>query len=161
MRCIMKRKILILLLLISLLTACAGMEPAKKSMSEDPGSPEKAALLRNRVNEFWSAFVKGDFEKVYTLYDPFYRVRTDKYIFFGQMGKVKYYEFEITDIKLEGNVADVKLKVVYEVPALKVKVQEFNVPKSTGEFEERWLYIYDNWYKEYYVHSLETGVADY
>jgi uncharacterized protein YchJ len=157
----MKRIIFVFLVFISFLTACAGVEPIKKSMSDDLGSTEKAALLRSRVSESWAAFVKEDYEKVYALYDPFYRAKTDKLMFFGQMGKVKYHNFEIKDIKVEGNIAEVKLKVVYAVPPMKIKLHEFSVPETTGEVEEKWLYVYDNWYKEYYLQSLEIGVADY
>ena len=147
--------------LLSFVTVSAAAGPATKSMSEDPGSPEKVALLRARANEFWSAFVKKDYEKVFELYDPFFRAKTDKNYFFGTLGKVVYHEFEIQDVKVEGNIGTVSMKVTYSVPFARVKTQTFTVPKTTTEFKEKWLYIYDNWYKEYYLHSLETGVAVY
>jgi hypothetical protein len=158
----MKKVFLAVLISLSLLIACAGIESKRKSMSEDLGSPEKVALLKERVNDFWSAFVKEDYEKIYNIYDPFFRAKTDKNTFFGTLGKIKYHEFEIKDIKVEGNVARVKVRTVYSLPKVKLKTQEFSTPEETPtEFEETWLYIYDNWYKEYYLYSLETGVVKY
>ena len=152
--------ILILIFLVSLI-ACAGTEPKGKSMSDDLGSAEKVALLRERANEFWSAFVKRDYERVYEIYDPFFQSRTAKSSFVGQSGALLYHDFEVKDIKVEGNVAKVTVKVVYSMPNFTVKMQEFKVPESTTEFEEPWLYVYDNWFKEYYLQSIEAGVAKY
>src|SRR4030043_1234825 len=148
--------ILILIFLVSLI-ACAGVEPKGKSMSDDLGSAEKVALLRERANEFWSAFVKRDYERVYDIYDPFFQSRTAKKSFVGQLGTLQYHDFEVKDIKVEGNVAKVTVKVVYSMPHYTVKMQEFKVPETTTEFEEPWLYVYDNWFKEYYLQSIEAG----
>jgi DNA gyrase inhibitor GyrI len=42
-----------------------------------------------------------------------------------------------------------------------MKAQVFSVPETPAEFEETWLYIYDNWYKEYYSEMMGKGYADY
>jgi uncharacterized protein YchJ len=156
-----KRFLLVAIFFLSFVAVSAGTEPAVKSFSEDAGSPEKVALLRARANEFWSAFVKQDYEKVFEIYDPFFRAKTDKYYFFGTLGKIRYHECEIQDVKVEGNLGTVKVKATYSVPIAKVKTQEFSVPKTTTEFSEKWLYIYDNWYKEYFLETLGAGVATY
>ncbi len=156
----MKNKILLLLMVISV-TACAGVKSTNKGTVENLGSPEKIKLLRQRVNDFWTAFIKKDYEKIYYLYDPFFQAGTNKYAFMGTLGRVKYHEFEIKDIKVEGNVAQVKLSIVYSMPKVRLRLQEFTVSKTQAEFEENWLYIYDNWYKEFYMHALEKGVVYY
>jgi hypothetical protein len=158
----MKKNIFLLLSLI-LLTACAGLKATENSMAEDPGSPKKIALLRERVNDFWSASVKGDYEKVYSLYDPFFRAKhSDKSSVIGTLiGKIKYHKFEVKDINVEGNVAKVKVSIVYSVPGVKMKIQVFKVPETSAEFEEGWFYIYDNWYKEYYSTMVEKSSIDY
>ncbi len=79
----MKKVFLAVLISLSLLIACAGIESRGKSMSEDLGSPEKVSFLRERVNDFWAAFIKEDYEKIYYLYDPFFRAKTDKNTFWG------------------------------------------------------------------------------
>lgn len=158
----MRRYLLILpILFLLIFTACAGTLPSKKPMSDDMGSPEKESLLKARAGEFWSAFTKEDYETIYALYDPFFRAKTEKYVFFGQLGKIKYHDFSIQSVKLEGNVAKVTMKITYSMPTAKVKTQEFSVPKTTTDLTETWLYIYDNWYKEFYIYSLEAGVASY
>jgi hypothetical protein len=154
------KKIVPALLMVVFLTSCAGT--GRYSMVEDLGSSRKVNLLRKRANEFWSAFLNKDYEKVYTLYDPFFRARTNKYTFMGRMGKVKYHKFEIKDIKVEGNVAKVKVGIVYSMAAVRTKIgKTMEVPETPDEIEETWLYIYDNWYKEYFVGMVEKPVVYY
>jgi hypothetical protein len=141
----MKRIFLALLLGFSL-AACAG---AHERMVEDQGSAAKVDLLRERAKEFWTASVKEDYEKIYYLYDPFYQAKTNKQRFIGSRGTVKYHSFEIKDVKVEGNVGHVKLGVVYSIPKIKFKTQEFSRAETPGEFEETWIFVGDNWYKEY------------
>jgi hypothetical protein len=47
------------------------------------------------------------------------------------------------------------------MPKVRFKVQEFSAPETSAEFKENWLYIYDNWYKEFYMHSFEKGIVEY
>lgn len=155
----MKRFFLVIWVLV-LFIACATMGP-RKGMVEDLGSPKKVALLRQRATAFWRAFVNEDYEKIYYLYDPFFQARTNKSAFIGRLGRIKYHRFEIKDIKVEGNVAKVKVSVVYSMPKTRFKRLEFSKPKTSTEFEETWLYIYDNWYKEYYMYSVEAGIVYY
>jgi hypothetical protein len=144
-----------------LLIACAGVDQKSMNMSEDLGSPQKEALLRERAEEFWAAFVNRDYERVYDLYDPFYRARTAKTSFLGSVGMLQYREFEIKDIKVEGNVAKVTVEVVFYMPKFKMQLKEYTVPDTKAEFQETWLYVYDNWYKEFYMESIEAGIAKY
>ena len=142
----MKRLLLVLMIGLSL-AACAGVP--EQSMVEDQGSEAKIALLGERAKEFWSAFVKEDYEKLYYLYDPFFQARTNRYAFMGKLGRIKYNSFEIKDIKVEGNIGVVTMNVVFSVPKTKFKVQEFSQEPKPAEFEETWLFIGDNWYKEF------------
>lgn len=157
----MKRTIFWLLIFMTL-AGCGGMKATENSMADDLGSPKKIALLRERANDFWNAAVKGEHEKVYYFYDPFFRAGNP-----GKAGiekvtaRIKYHTAEVKDIQMEGNVARVKVSIIYSLPPTKVKTQVFTQPETPAEFEETWLYVYDNWYKEYYVTSLEKGVADY
>ncbi len=154
----MKRLFVIFLTIITL-AGCAGME--RRHFVEDLGSPEKEELLRQRVEEFWSAFLKRDYKRVYEIFDPFFRARRSFQSYMNIAGIIRYHEFEIKDIKIEGNVAKVKMRVVYSVPKMKFKHLEFKVPKTSREFEETWLYIYDNWYKEFYLKSIDVRFTEY
>lgn len=132
-----------------------------KNLSEDYDSPEKKELLRARIAEFWNAFIKEDYEKVYMLYDPFFRVRTNKYAFMGTLGKIKYHDFAIKEMNFEGNIAKIKIEVSYSIPPTRFRTQEFSAPPTQTEFDETWLYIYDNWYKEFYMESIDMRIVEY
>jgi hypothetical protein len=169
----MKRLCVILLVVFSL-ASCAGVAEnrglaggpgyqGKKSMVDDLGSPEKTALLRQRAEEAWTVFVNEDWDKAFYYFDPFFRIRTNKYGWMGTMGKIKWHEYEIKDIKVEGNYAEVTVKIVYSVEKMVVKGarKPISKPKTDAEFAEKWLYIYDNWYKEYFMYAVEEGVVKY
>ena len=158
----MKKTVFLLLTLI-ILSACAGLKTTGTNMGKDLESPGKTALLRERANDFWNASVKEDYDTVYSLYDPFFRARNpDKSeVIRKLMGKIKYHSFEVKDVRIEGNIARVTVSIVYSIPPVKLKEQVFSAPETAAEFEETWLYIYDNWYKEYYSSMMEKGFAEY
>lgn len=154
------KNIVLLLLTFIILTGCASVKTPGKSMVEDLGSPEKVELLRKRAIDFWSAIIERDYDKAYYIYDPFYRAQVSLQSF-KISNPIKYHEFEIKDIKVEGNIAKVKVNTVYSLPTTKVQKQAFTIPETPAEFEETWLYIYDNWYKEYYIESMEKSFVEY
>jgi len=156
----MKRFFFIILIVFAV-TACTGTRITSKSMVEDLGSHQKVDLLRQRANEFWSSFVKEDYETVYNCFDPFFRAKNSLKSFLGKT-KVKYHEFEVKDIKVEGNVAKVRVRIVSSVPGIMSKTgQIMSEPPTPSEFQETWLYIYDNWYKEYRMGLAEKSVVYY
>ena len=157
----MKRHVFVLLLIIFAITACTGSRIQTKSMVEDLGSPEKVDLLRQRANDFWAAFVEEDYETVYGIFDPFYRARNSLQAFLKRT-KVKYHEYEVKDIKVEGNIAKVRVRIVSSVPGIMGKMgQVFSQPPAPSEMTETWLYVYDDWYKEYYMGMVEKPIVYY
>jgi hypothetical protein len=155
------KRILYISLILLMVTACAGVEQKKTSLSEDMGSPEKVALLKQRATEYWAAFVANDYNKIYSLNDPFFRARVDINSYLSKLGTIIYYAFEIKDIKVEGNVGTVKVKVDYSIKSAKISKTGPSVPESTAEFEGTWLYVYDNWYTEYRGPMIEVGIVEY
>jgi hypothetical protein len=153
----MKNLLLVLILGVSL-AACAG---AHVNMVEDPGSPAKVALLRERANEFWRASVNEDYEKTFSLFDPFFQASTNRHLFLGTRGMIKYHSFKIEDVKVDGNVGHVKMGIVYSIPKVIFRKAEFSKPETPAEFEETWLFVGANWYKEYKEENQSRGVADY
>jgi hypothetical protein len=157
----MKRLFFLIILIVFALTACAGARMTSKSMVGDLGSPQKVDLLRQRANEFWSAFVKEDYDTVYNIFDPFFRARNSMNSFLSKT-KIKYHEFEVKDIEVEGNVAKVRVRIVSSMPGIMGKLgQVISQPPAPSEFQETWLYIYDNWYKEYYMELVEKSYVYY
>lgn len=155
------KKIIFIFLTISLLAGCAGMANKTKSLSDDMGSPEKIALLRERTTEFWTAFVKEDYEKIFNMQDPFFRATKDMHTYISTLGRIKYHKFEIKDIKVEGNIAKVEMSLVYSMPSYKFKKMTFSVPETEQKIEMTWIYVYDNWYKEWRSEMVESGSAEY
>ena len=154
------KKIIPFLFVLLTLIACAGAE--KKNMVNDLGSPEKIALLSDRAHEFWTATVAGDFEKTYEIYDPFFRENFNKHWYLLRTGKIHYNEYEIKDIKVEGNVGKVTVRTTWSMDKLQFKSgQSEGAQEVPAEFVETWLYIYDNWYKEYYFAMIEKGSVYY
>jgi hypothetical protein len=139
--------------------SCSGSQ--EKSLVQDQGSPKKVNLLKERANQFWEDMVKGDLREAYKYYDPFFRAKMDVETFSTRHNVIKYREAKVTDVKVEGNIGTVKVKVTYYVPHIKVKNIETSVPDTNAEFEERWLFVYDNWYKEYYLESIDARFAWY
>ncbi|MBW2068663.1 MAG: nuclear transport factor 2 family protein [Deltaproteobacteria bacterium] len=149
-----------LLMIFSVVIGCSHMA-SNRNLVDDLGSPTKTELLKQRAAEFWEAMVSGDLAKAYELYDPFLRARMGVHEFIAKHSAVKYRTFEIKNVKVEGNIGIVTLEVTYEVPKLKVFKREMYIPEKTEEFEDRWLYVYDNWYKEYYLRFFKHGIAFY
>ena len=153
------KRLFLLFLIIFTIAACADIP--KKSMVEDEGSEAKIALLRERVNEFWSAFVKEDYEKLFFFYDTFFQAQTNKYTFIGNLGRIKYNSYEIKDVRVEGNIGFATLDVIYSIPKAKFKVREFSQEPKLAKFEEKWLFIGDKWYKEYKDPEGDPAVIKY
>lgn len=130
--------------------------------TEDKGSFDKRSLLESRVADFWEAMVKADYEKVYDIFDPFYRAGMRKINFLAQRGRLIYHSAELKEIvKVEGNIAKVRIAVEYSMPMIVTKHGKFSQPKTKTEFTETWVYVYDNWYKEYYDEMAETAYTRY
>jgi len=155
-------KICLLMILSVLILSCSSISGIhRKSLVEDPGSPEKVKMLKDRASQFWEAMVKGDLKEAYKYYDPFLRARMSPEEFIEKHRAVKYHEATVTDVKVEGNIGTVHVKVKYSLPKTKIRQREFSIPETITDFDERWLFVYDNWYKEYYLRYFDTGVAFY
>ena len=135
--------------------------------AKDGTAPDTASTLeagvRERVTAFWTAMIANDYPKAYEFYDPFYRASIKSLEFQLRMGKVKYEKFEIGKIQIDGTVANVEVKVTAMVP-------EFRVP-STGEMvsrpakeitlNDKWLWVDDGWYREFFLSSIEGRWTKY
>ncbi|MGC8720146.1 MAG: hypothetical protein ACP5TY_09095 [Thermodesulforhabdaceae bacterium] len=147
-------------LVVMSITACT-TAMRKTSLAEDPGSSNKVQMLKERASQYWSLMAKGNLKEAYAYYDPFFRAKMSPEEFIEKHSAVKYREATVTNVKVEGNIGTVTVKVKYFVPKVKVRQKEFEVTETTTDFEERWLFIYDNWYKEYYLRYFDSGVAFY
>jgi uncharacterized protein YchJ len=152
-------KLFLWFVLIIFLGGCAVSKTV--NMSGDLGSPEKHGLLKKRADQFWSAFVSKDYDTVYNMFDPFFRATMNRETFKSHGFIVNYLEYEVSDVKVRGNIGSASVRIKY---SLQGNLARFNVKKDSiveTEFSEKWLYVYDTWYKEYYIESADLKYADY
>jgi hypothetical protein len=127
---------------------------------QPPGSEER---LRERVSAFWKAMIDGDYAVTYEFQDPFYRAAQDSEAYQAQRGRIKYSEYRIDSVRVDGWRAEVETNVKASIPA-------FTVP-STGEVISRperevpitevWLWMGNDWYREYYSEANEMRFTRY
>ncbi len=130
-------------------------------LMHDPGSEKKTAMLRARAEKFWNFLMDGSYESVYGLYDPFFRGRFRKVDYLSATGMVKHHSFEIEDVQVEGNMGRVTLSYKYEIPAISTRLGTVARPPTEARISEAWLFIDENWYKEYRNESIGTVFGRY
>lgn len=133
------------------------LDGGKPSMSKD-GSEK---LLRERVADFWVAMVKREREKVFELYDPFYRIRETRAVFTAKNHPIFHFSPETVGVEIKGNVATVKVRVEYEVKGLKMRGKDLEQPRKETVVTETWIFIDGNWYKEYIDQIMDATTTPY
>jgi hypothetical protein len=105
---------------------------------------EEEAVLRRRVQEYWSFKIKGEWDKCYAYESPEYRGRVNLHGYFNQNGRfiAKWVGFNILELWTSGNEGHVKMNIEYRylIPGMEKK----------GSFqrtvEEKWVKQDGNWY---------------
>lgn len=144
------RRIACFAIILILFIACATQRPSvDRTLREDISPEEKESLLRKRLSEYWELMIKKEWLEAYPYYDPFFRARITREGFMQGKGLLNYYSFNIEEIQMKGNIADLKVKVNFEAPKLVVMGKTTNIPRQDRVLEVRWLWVYDNWYKEF------------
>ncbi|MEE4376990.1 MAG: sialidase family protein [Candidatus Competibacteraceae bacterium] len=129
-----------------------------KDLLSDAGSPNKQALLRTAANRLWGVLVKNDYRAAYPLFDPFFRANLREVDYLAATGRVVYRGFKIKDVAVRGNIGRVSVEYEYEVPEFATKSGKVSRPLTKANAVGQWLFIQDNWYKEY---SNELGEFTY
>lgn len=108
---------------------------------------EKEERLRQRVTTFWRLRTKGQFADTYDYHDPFFRIWQDKDTFTRAQGNITYNRFEIAEIDIKGNIANVKIEYNFEVKGVEVMGMKIVQKPTDDVLSEEWVWIYDDWYK--------------
>lgn len=144
------RRAAIFAIVLTLLTACAARGPSGDvAFRGDVTSEEKESLLRERVAEYWGLMIKKEWLEAYLYYDPFFRARITREGFMQGKGLLVYYSASIEEMDMKGNIADLGVKVEYEAPKIVMMGKTTNIPRQERVLRVRWLWIYDNWYREF------------
>lgn len=141
----MRRALYLFMVIILALSAGCAAQRRPTAMTPE----EKETLLRQRIGEFWNFMIESEWLKAYPYFDPFYRARVTKEGYMSGKGLIKYYAFDIEQMEIKGNIADVKIKVNYEAPEIVMKGKTTSIPRQDRIIAARWLWIYDNWYLEH------------
>ena len=102
------------------------------------------AVLRRRVQEYWSYRIKGELDKSYLYESPDYREKINIVRYINQFGRsaVKWEGFEILEIWTSGEEGHVKLNTKYR----------YLIPQTTKAaferaVEEQWVKKEGQWYR--------------
>ncbi len=122
---------------------------------------KKEQLLRERVNAMWDAQIKRDRRVMYDLYDPFFTSRVTKDWFAGQNMPAHYSNTEIQEVDIKGNVANVKVKIVFEIKDVMLLGKLHSEPPKESVTSETWLFIDGNWYRQFIDYITDSSIAAY
>lgn len=128
-------------------------EPVKKIPLED-----KRRLLETRVKAYWQAMLKGDHQTTYALHDPFFRARMNFESYVSRRGPMRYLEYELREMKIQGNTAYVEVWIRYEVPRIRILGQDRSIPATETVIEDTYLYLDDTWFRKY-IDPMSGGSA--
>lgn len=115
---------------------------------------EKRNLLADRVRSFWQYRVDGKFAETFKYYDPAYRISISQEDFVKFQGNLKYYQYDVQNLDIKGNVAKVRVATNFEVMETIIMGEKFSKPPMDDVQTTEWVWIYDNWYL---VHKSAFG----
>lgn len=153
----MIKKIAYLALVLIILSSCTGVATTKPSSNGE----DKTNLLKERATAFWQAMMARDWDKVYDMYDPFFRAKVSSDFFSGRKIPIYYKSFEIGEVNIKGNVALVNVKLIYTIDDVGKFGQKIKIEDADKSFAEKWLFVDNNWYKQFEDHITGGTFAYY
>jgi hypothetical protein len=141
-------------------TQSADTKPESESTTPKPASEQ---ALRKRIHDFWKAMIAAEHDIVYTFYDPFYRAKNSWLLYRSNVGRIEYDSYQIHDVQIDGPVAKVKLTTKATVPPFRARStgEVLSLPQREVPLTDTWLWIDDNWYREYYSESQDKKYTRY
>ncbi len=102
------------------------------------------AVLRRRVQEYWSYRIKGELDKSYLYESPDYREKINIVRYINQLGRspVKWEGFEILEIWASGEEGHVKLNTKY-----RYLIRQTTKAAFERAVEEQWVKKEGQWYR--------------
>ncbi len=111
-----------------------------------PPIEDRKARLEERAREYWKARVEARYADAYTFYDPVYRAMVPEIGFMSTQGTVLYKSFELKEALVWDRIGGAVVVSQFEVPRVKVTGEDFNVPLTTDEYRQEWVWVDDDWY---------------
>ena len=127
----------------------------------EPGEKSSETHLRERVEKYWNAMQTQDWATSYAVNDPFFRDKVAYDTYRANRGRIKHLSHEILAITLQGNIAKVQVRFDAEVPEFIYNGKPFSKPRQSYETTDTWLFIDDDWYREYYDQVQDIRFTNY
>ena len=132
------KKNIILVLILLIVSSTIHCSPKGQVVKESD-----EAVLKRRVQEYWTYRIKGQLDKSYLYEAPEYKEKMDlvRYITLYGRGTVRWEGFEIMELWASGEEGYVRLnaKARYQIP----KFQEYVFDRV---IEEKWIKKEGQWY---------------
>ncbi len=127
-----------------------------------PSEAEKAVRLTQRINALWSYRVAGNYGPAYDMFDFSYKAATPKKMYVDNAGTILYLAYAADEIKITGNVADVNMKIRYEVKPMILPAtgKPISVPPVDVDSPTKWVWVGDDWYLVY-TPSFDPPMLNY
>lgn len=114
-----------------------------------PSLQQRERQLKDRVASFWKLRVAKQFGKTYGYFDPAYRNAVNIVDFNKVQGNITYHSAVPGKVKIDGDFAEVTVKVKYEVSGVEVMGKKIKVAPTTADVTVPWVYLDNNWYMVY------------
>lgn len=114
----------------------------------------KKAILKDRVESFWDARVRGDFRGTYGYFDPAFQAANPVDAFDKFQGNLRFHTFALDKLDIQENIARVTVKTNFEVLETEVLGRKFSQPRTDTVMTNEWVWMHDNWFM---VHQTALG----
>jgi hypothetical protein len=111
--------------------------------------------LRDRVSQFWSCRIKGDWVKEYELMSPDLHDQVNLSDYVATKGFISYYSFEVEKVDVDGDTGHARVRYTWRAnhPAFSKASAQVHTT------EDDWVRIDGTWYRKYVPPSLATPQA--
>ncbi len=133
------------------------------NIAQDARPIGDADALRQRADAYWQAMRDGEFDKTYDYLDPFFKASTPLERYSATMGKIKYAEAKVGEIRIEGPVARVTTNIRASIPEFKMPTtgEVVSRPEREVAVENTWLWVDGEWVKEFRLESQNIVFTRY
>jgi hypothetical protein len=94
----------------------AGCAAVGGGLTKDTPPEAKQAAVKERVNAFWAAQIKGDMDSAYGFLSPTSRQTVSLATYVSRKGKIQYTSAAIESVNCDAEACKVELKVTYDYP---------------------------------------------
>ena len=118
--------------------------PTPRQISE----AERRTRLEQRVKTLWDNRIAGKYEPTYDMFDFAYKASTPKKAYVDSVGVITYLSASVNELVINGNEADVKMKLRYEVQptVLPSTGKKITLPAADVEAPTKWVWVGKDWF---------------